>query len=368
MFLKSAPIQTGCLLLLMLLVTGCVGEKSPEPVDPSESGGQLDTVSDPIGEQTAVETVEATEVAPQAEIVLDTELGQLLSELGDGTTEERIAASTALSERVTEVIERHADWMVAGSDSQRRGIMLIMTGKAQQYPEQSFDLVQHALQDSDPKVRSIGIQLIRQLIPSQAVQLHASLLTMMKSSEETTENRVSVLRLINLVPGDALATEAALGEIIQADGNDDSITQAALQSYVKLAPVQPAISTLIGVLEESDSDDVKRTSAVLLGKYGTKSKAAVELLGEQLESDDEDLQEAAAEALSRIGSPSIETLVEKLDSQKLLTRQMAIFTLGVIGPSAAEHVERLEKFITPDDPDTSLIAKEAIFSILKQQR
>ena len=211
MFLKSVPIQAGCLLLLMSLVTGCVGEKSPVPVDPSESGGQLETATDPIGEQTAIETVEATEVAPQTEIVLDNELGQLLSELGDGTTEERIAASTALSERVNEVIEQHADWMVAGSDSQRRGIMLIMTGKAQQYPEQSFGLVQHALQDSDHKVRSIGIQLIRQLIPGQAVQLHASLITMMKSSEETTENRVSVLRLINLVPGDALATEAALG-------------------------------------------------------------------------------------------------------------------------------------------------------------
>ena len=66
--------------------------------------------------------------------------------------------------------------------------------------------------------------------------------------------------------------------------------------------------------------------------------------------------------------PSAADYNGKLDSQKLLTRQMAIFTLGVIGPSAAEHVERLEKFITPDDPDTSLIAKEAIFSILKQQR
>ena len=180
MFFKS--VLTGCLLLLISMVTGCVGKKSPAPVDPPESGEQLETASDPIGEQVKIETVEVTEVETQTAVVLDAELGQLLADLGDGTPEERIAASTVLSERVDEVIGQHADWMVAGSVSQRRGIMLIMTGKAQQYPEQSFGLVQHALQDSDPKVRSIGIQLIRQLVPKQAFQLHDSLLTMMKSS------------------------------------------------------------------------------------------------------------------------------------------------------------------------------------------
>ena len=87
-----------------------------------------------------------------------------------------------------------------------------------------------------------------------------------------------------------------------------------------------------------------------------------------METDDEDLQEASAEALARIGSPSIDVLVTKLDSKNRLAQQMAIFTLGVIGPSAREHVRRLEGFITEDDPDTSVIAKEAIFSILKPRQ
>jgi len=361
------------LLCTVLLggVSGCVGEK-PIPQS-AEGGSEIETHSTDIQPDPAAENVPADQSSQPAQkpaelIDLDQAVGDLLTTLGSGETQERIAASRALSERSAEVVSQHADWMKAGSVSQRHGIMLMMTGKAQVFPDETYSLVKLALVDGDSKVRRIGVQLIRQLLPVQTAELHTQLLEMTKDRLEDSAIRNAVLRMITLIPGDALATETVLGEIIMSAEDDSTVKQAALQSYVKIAPAAPAIATLISVLEKSDSSQVKRTTAVLLGKYGTKSKASVELLGGLMENDEEDLQEAAAEALARIGSPSIDVLVKKLDSDNLLTRQMAIFTLGVIGPSAGEHVQRLQEFITEDDSDTSLIAKEAIFNILKTRQ
>ena len=351
-------------IILIGSFSGCVGEQSPPP--PVDNGAEPASNPNSPRQQSSQEKIIAVPVEKVAEpIDLDEGIGELLTTLVDGETEARIAASSALRENASVVVAQHVDWMKQGSVSQRRGIMLMMTGKAQAYPDETFSLVKLALADDDKKVRSIGVQLIRQLLPTQTAELHAQLLAITKNKQEDAAIRNSILRLLALVPGDALATETALGELILAEGDDPTIKQAALQSYVKLAPVEPAIATLMSVLESSDSNEVKRTTAVLLGKYGTKSKGAIELLSGLMEIKDEDLQEAAAEALARIGSPSIDVLIVKLDSENLLTRQLAIFTLGVIGPSAREHVQRLEEFITEDDPDTSVIAKEAIFSILK---
>ncbi len=354
-------------VLVLGAFSGCVGESPPPPseVAPSDPG------SDDVSNQQQPATDESspvveTQVESSGEsIELDEAVGKLLTDLGEGETEVRIAASTALNDQVAEVIAQHRDWMRAGSVAQRRGMMLMMTGKAQGFPEETFSLVKLALVDGDSKVRSIGVQLIRQLSTVQAAELHPRLLTMMKDNLEESGIRNSILRLIALVPGDGLATETALGELILADDDDSTIKQAALQSYVKLAPVEPAIATLISVLDTSDNNGVKRTTAVLLGKYGSKAKAGVKQLGALLDVEDKDLQGAAAQALARIGSPSIDVLVMKLDSPNRVTRQIAIYTLGVIGPSARDHVRRLEQFITEKDPDTSSIAKEAILNILK---
>ncbi len=349
---------------------GCVGENSePSPVGEEKTATDTNGAQQLIREESVSETASLKPIEAQTvPIQLDEAIGDLLTTLGDGATKDRIVASTALGEQAAKVVSQHADWLKAGSVSQRRGMMLMMTGKAQVFPDETFSLVKLALADDDSKVRSIGVQLIRQLLPTQAAELHMHLLEMMKDKQEMPAIRNSILRLIALVPGDVLQTETALSDLILAEGDDPTVKQAALQSYVKLAPAEPAIATLVSVLENSNSNEVKRTTAVLLGKYGTRSKGAVELLGGLIETDDEDLQEASAEALARIGSPSIDVLVAKLDSKKLLTRQMAIFTLGVIGPSARDHVRRLEGFITEGDPDTSLIAKEAIFSILKPRQ
>jgi hypothetical protein len=361
------------LITVMLLMVGCVGSDATTD-DNASSGVQVDienstSANDPnngSSESINVPTATTGDSVAETSIVLDSEIGQLLDSLGAGSNDERVAASDALRERKEAVLENVSDWLKAGTLNQRQGLMLFFTGQAQQYPEQVSIAVGLGLQDKDSKVRSIAIQLIRQLLPQQAVAQQAVLLKAMVDVAETTNNRVSIIRLLSVFPGDRPTIESQVGQLAVDNTQASEVQRSALQTYARLAPREPVIALLIKVLETSENDDVCRAAAVLVGKYGSKSEAAVAILAVHLESSHDDLRDAAGQALARIGRPSIDLLGAALDSEKLATRQIAIYTLGIIGPSSRVYLEKISSMITADDEDTNAIAREALSRILQQ--
>ena len=361
------------LITVMLLMVGCVGSDATTD-DNASSGVQVDIENSTSAndrnngssESINVPTATTGDSVAETSIVLDSEIGQLLDSLGAGSNDERVAASDALRERKEAVLENVSDWLKAGTLNQRQGLMLFFTGQAQQYPEQVSIAVGLGLQDKDSKVRSIAIQLIRQLLPQQAVAQQAVLLKAMVDVAETTNNRVSIIRLLSVFPGDRPTIESQVGQLAVDNTQASEVQRSALQTYARLAPREPVIALLIKVLETSENDDVCRAAAVLVGKYGSKSEAAVAILAVHLESSHDDLRDAAGQALARIGRPSIDLLGAALDSEKLATRQIAIYTLGIIGPSSRVYLEKISSMITADDEDTNAIAREALSRILQQ--
>jgi hypothetical protein len=361
------------LITVMLLMVGCVGSDATTD-DNASSGVQVDienstSANDPnngSSESINVPTATTGDSVAETPISLDSEIGQLLDSLGAGSNDERVAASDALRERKETVLENVSDWLKVGTLNQRQGLMLFFTGQAQQYPEQVSIAVGLGLQDKDSKVRSIAIQLIRQLLPQQAVAQQAVLLKAMVDVAETTNNRVSIIRLLSVFPGDRPTIESQVGQLAVDNTQASEVQRSALQTYARLAPREPVIALLIKVLETSENDDVCRAAAVLVGKYGSKSEAAVAILAVHLESSHDDLRDAAGQALARIGRPSIDLLGAALDSEKLATRQIAIYTLGIIGPSSRVYLEKISSMITADDEDTNAIAREALSRILQQ--
>ena len=356
-------------VLMAVLVFGCVGSESPQPSVEGPAAGTEVPVVDHAHQppQTGHSDVPSSnmDVPPRQNFVLDNELGRLLNDLGGGSSEERITASQALRQRRDEILDHVSDWLIAGKVTQRQGLMLFLTGQAQQYPEATETAVRLGLQDQDPKVRSISIQLIRQLLPQQASAFESMLLGKIASDDEQPANRVAILRLLLVLPGDRSEIEKEVMALAVDEDQPRDVQQAALQTYCRLAPIEPAIANLIKVLSTTEDDAVRRTATVLIGKYGSQSAAAVEILAPQLESEDADLRDAVAQALARIGRPAISSLAAAVGSEKLATRQIAIYTLGVIGPSAREHVELIAATISEEDEDTNAIAKEAIIRILK---
>jgi HEAT repeat protein len=357
------------LIAAMLLMTGCVGSdttmdgtgdaesnNSASPQNNSNSGS-----SAPLNATTATTGDANTEAS-----ILDSEIGKLLGNLGAGSNDERVVASDALRERRETVLASVSGWLKTGTLKQRQGLMLFLTGQAQQFPEQVSLAVGLGLQDEDSKVRSISIQLIRQLFPEQQAAQQAVLLAIIVDAAETTSNRVSIIRLLAVFPGDRPTIESQVGQLAADNNQISEVQRSALHTYARLAPREPAIPLLVKVLETSKNDDVCRTAAVLVGKYGSQSKSAVAVLAVHLESQHDDLRDAAAEALARIGRPSILVLGAALGSENLATRQIAIYTLGVIGPSSRAYLEKISSMITADDEDTNAIAREALSRILQQ--
>jgi len=363
------------LITVMLLMTGCVGSDTTTD-DAGDAGVQVaagnnasvnEQADGNSGSSAATnDTTTTTDSTAEISISLDSEIGALLGNLGAGSNDERVAASDALRARRETVLASVSDWLRFGALHQRQGLMLFLTGQAQQFPEQVSIAVGLGLQDEDSKVRSIAIQLIRQLLPEQAAARQTVLLEKMADASETISNRVSVIRLLSVLPGDRPMIETRVGQLAADNNQVSEVQRSALQTYVRLAPREPAIPLLIKVLETSKNDDVCRTAAVLVGKYGSKSEAAVATLGVHLESSHDDLRDAAAQALARIGRPSIDVLGAALGSENLATRQIAIYTLGIIGPSSRAYLEKISSMITADDEDTNAIAREALSRILQQ--
>ena len=363
------------LITAILLMAGCVGSDTTT-VETGDAGPQVDAGSNTSANEQNngsgssdprnATTPPTGDSNAETSISLDSEIGELLGKLGTGSNDERVAASDALRERREAVLASVSDWLKAGTLKQRQGLMLFFTGQAQQFPEQVSIAVGLGLQDEDSKVRSIAIQLIRQLLPEQAAAQQAVLLEAMVDAAETTSNRVSIIRLLSVLPGDRPTIESQVGQLAVDNNQVSEVQRSALQTYARLAPLEPAMALLIKVLETSKNDDVCRTAAVLVGKYGSKSEAAVTILAVHLESSHDDLRDATAQALARIGRPSIDVLGAALGSENLATLQIAIYTLGVIGPSSRAYLEKISSMITADDEDTNAIAREALSRILQQ--
>jgi len=369
----NATTSIGSITALLLMM-GCVGSDATDDSDPGlrvdtesyASANEQNDGNNSSSDQGNATTTTTGDSNEEASISLEPEIGELLSNLGNGSNDERVAASDALRERREIVLASVSDWLKAGTLYQRQGLMLFFTGQAQRFPEQVSIAVGLGLQDEDSKVRSIAIQLIRQLLPEQAAVQQTVLLEAMADTAETTSNRVSIIRLLSVLPGDRPTIESQVGQLAADNNQVSEVQRSALQTYARLAPHEPAIALLLKVLKTSKNDDVCRTAAVLVGKYGSKSEAAVAILAVHIETSHADLRDAAAQALARIGRPSVDVLGTALGSENLATRQIAIYTLGVIGPSSRAHVEKISSMITTDDEDTSAIARESLSRILQQ--
>ena len=108
-------MSTKTVLLFYVLfgtVLGCVGEKSePSPVGGEETATDTNGTPQLSTEESVAETAPEKTIEGQAvPIQLDAVIGGLLATLGEGATEDRIVASTALGEQAAKVVSQHADW------------------------------------------------------------------------------------------------------------------------------------------------------------------------------------------------------------------------------------------------------------------
>lgn len=143
-------------------------------------------------------------------------------------------------------------------------------------------------------------------------------------------------------------------ELAERTGLDpERLKQARLQQRVKHYAFQ---------LKAADADD-RRLAAVVLGRIGPSTEAAVPVLTEALADEYSEVRLAAAEALGRIGpaaEPALSALKGALADEHSEVRLAAAEALGRIGTAAEPAVLTLTQLLVDEFPGVRLAAAKAL--------
>jgi len=163
-------------------------------------------------------------------------------------------------------------------------------------------------------------------------------------------------------------TDGIIGPLqIALEDRDEQVRLAAAQSLWGVAPhILDAVSVLVRLLDSQDPNIVAQ-SALLLGRFGEKARAASDALSKLMrESDKPRIRLYSASALSRMGRDGGMTLIvlkELLHDHDPFIKAQAARVLGEMEPKAVDVVPELDSVAKKTDAYGRLFIAEALWKI-----
>jgi HEAT repeat protein len=123
-----------------------------------------------------------------------------------------------------------------------------------------------------------------------------------------------------------------------------------------------ATSATAAVLKalDDESADVRRKAAYALGRIDPDPEQVAGPLAKALADKSEDVRHTAAGALAKLGAPGAEALLKTLKSNDSAIRNLAIKTLGEIGPDAKVALPELKALLLDPDKGSAGVAADAL--------
>ena len=219
------------------------------------------------------------------------------------------------------------------------------------------------LDDSEPFLRSLGLQAVRKMTKADQDVAVPRLAKMLAATQEPSdENRAALARLLGSFKQDAAGALEALTSGAKEDASP-KVRGAYLMAISQIASPGDALPSFRQGLSDPDAA-VRLVAAARLRQLGKDAAPAAEELAQGLQDADPRVREAVAEALAMLGSAAVEPVCKHLDSKAAHTRQLAIACLGKLGPAAKSALPLVEKHLTDSDPEVKQVA-EAVARILK---
>jgi HEAT repeat protein/predicted small lipoprotein YifL len=219
------------------------------------------------------------------------------------------------------------------------------------------------LSDSEPFLRSLGLQAVRKMTKADQDVAVPRLAKMLAAKQEPSdENRAALARLLGSFKQDAAGALKALTSGAKEDASP-KVRGAYLVAISQIASPADALPAFRQGLSDQDVS-VRLVAAARLRQLGKDAAPAAEDLAQGLEDSDPRVREVVAEALAMLGSAAVEPVCKHLDSKAAHTRQLAIACLGKLGPAAKSALPLVEKHLTDSDPEVKQVA-EAVARILK---
>jgi HEAT repeat protein len=218
--------------------------------------------------------------------------------------------------------------------------------------EKTIGAIIEALKDGNRYVRREAASVLGDIGSEKAV---TPLIQALKDSDTST--RKSAAHALGLI-----GSEKAVEPLIEALNDKSNLTREFAAWALGRIGSSKAIEPLIEALNAKNHFTVRYRAAQALGRIG--SNKAVEPLMEALkEKKYYQVRDFAAQALERIGSKKATgTLIESLNSNSLVIRRYAIYTLGNI--SVTEYADNF-KSILDNEQEKTVLRMTAAAALLK---
>lgn len=245
----------------------------------------------------------------------------------------------------------------------RRGAAYYLLANFNPDSEQQVAGYTGLLDDSEPFLRSLGLQAVRKMAKSgQAAAVPRLAKMLVAKQEPSDENRAALARLLGSFREDAAPALKALALGSKEDPSP-KVRGAYLVAISQIASPAEGLSAFRQGLSDQDAA-VRLVAAARLRQLGKDAIPAVEDLAQRLEDSDPRVREAAAEALAMLGSAAVEPVSKHLNAKSAHSRQLAIACLGKLGAAAKSALPLVKKHLADEDPEVKNVA-EAVVRILE---
>ena len=359
--------------LLLGAAAGCGSSKpAPSPSPPATTAGGAPSSASPSTTATKEEPpppsagtkTNPTEIPPPPS---PNDLSSLAARLIEKDPQGgwRISESAALElEKRGENVNSELVALLSSSQAEvRRGAAFYLLARFDAKDIKQVEGYSGLLEDSEPFLRTLGLQAVRKMQRSDQIAAVPRLAGMLSPKQEASaENRATLARLLGNLKQEAAPALAALSTGA-AEDDSPKVRGACLVAISQIAPAEEGLPAFRAALADKDPS-VRLVAAARLRLLGKKAAPAADDLGPALEDVDPSIREAAAEALVLIGKGGVESICKHLESGRPQTRQLALACLGKIGPDARPALPLVKKRLADEDPDVKRIAA-AVAKILQ---
>ncbi len=221
------------------------------------------------------------------------------------------------------------------------------------------------LADDDATIRHIGLQAVKKMPREVQIQIVPQLAVLLGGQREDEFQRGDIARFLGSLEVDAAA---ALPKVLESARGDVQPKDRAASIYAawKIGSPEQVVPVFAEILISDADPTVRAAAALRLSMLKAAAAPAAQQLAQALEDEDDNVQGTSAKALVAIGGPAVQPVIGQLDSEKPLTRRLAIQVLGQLGGKAKAALPALKLRLEDDDEKVRQFAAAAIRVIQSQ--
>jgi HEAT repeat protein len=331
--------------------------------DTDENAAKNGRPAEPSGANRPVDSsIPRIEPSPAEPPPAGSQLAEWVAQLASPSDETREQAEQSLITAGSTAIPVLLAGLKNDSPETRRAVAYFLLEKFPSSDGRIVAALRDALSDDDRKVRQLALQAVKRMTPEAMALAAPKIAGLLDPAREEPVNRADAARLLGRMGSEA---REALPALVQAARSDPSekVRAPALYSITRIAVPDQAAPLLVSSLKSDKDATVRLVAAIGLGRLGDSASPAASDLAAVLDDSDEKVRRAASDTLAGLESAAVAPLVARLTAENPRTRELALFTLGRLGPVAKSAVSDIQKCAQDENAAVRAMAEKVLESL-----